>query len=145
MIDKGHCKIALEEELPHAYDIEGESDNDTEEEIVGKDAKHVKTEYTYLPQEHYVHSYSDHELRLPSGRILGHSSLSRYYCQTLHTYPIAAEHAASRSITAAEATNGNDPTQDHSGGQLAPSEMGMIMVSEFKKRALRATEKKALK
>ncbi len=147
MIDKGHCKIAFDEELDQFYDFEGGSEDGAEEGVIGEDEGHVEADRTSPPLEHDFHPDSDHELHLPSGRILGHRSLSRYYRQNLHSYPTPAERDASRAITA-EAANGDNPMPDHPGRQLARSargEMGMIGVSEFEKRALRATEKRALK
>ena len=149
MIDKGHCKIAFDEELDQFYDFEGESDEGaTEEETVGEDEEMVETGKTLSPPEHDYHPDSDHELRLPSGRILGHRSLSRYYRQNLHSYPTAAERAATLAITAAEAADGENPIPSQPERQLTTrgrGELGMICVGEFERRALMATEKKALK
>ena len=148
MIDKGHCKLAFDEELDQFYDFETGSDKGAKDGMTGEDKEHVETEKTSPPGEHDFHPDSDHELHLPSGRILGHRSLSRYYRQNLHSYPTAAERAATRAITAAETTNSDNPMPDQPARQLAPrsrGEWGMIGVSEFEKRALRATEKKALK
>ena len=148
MIDKGHCKIAFDEELDQFYDFEGSSDDGAGEEIIGENNDHAEAVQASPPHEHDFHPDSDHELRLPSGRTLGHRSLSRYYRQNLHSYSTPAERAASRAITAAEAASGDDPVPERSGRQLATyarGEMGMMGVGEFEKRALRATEKKALK
>ncbi len=148
MIDKGHCKIAFDEELDQFYDYEGQSDDGAEEEMIGEDEADVEADKASPSREHDFYPDSDHELHLPSGRILGHRSLSRYYRQNLHSYPTPAERAASRAITAAETTNGDNPMTNHPGRQLetrARGEMGMIGVGEFEKRAVRATEKKALK
>ncbi|KAL9136857.1 MAG: hypothetical protein Q9175_001930 [Cornicularia normoerica] len=148
MIDKGHCKIAFDEELDQFYDFGGRSEDGAVEETTGEDEESAEVDKTSSPQEHDFHPDSDHELRLPSGRVLGHRSLSRYYRQNLHPYPTPAERGDRRAITAAEAANGDNPIPDHPGRQLATrarGEMGMIGVSEFEKRALRATEKKALK
>ena len=154
MTDKGHCKIAFDEELDQFYDFEGGPENGTEEGVFKTDEEEVDAGRTSPEPEHDFHPDSEHELRLPSGRILGHRSLSRYYRQNLHSYPTLAERAASRAITAAEAASDDNPMTEHPhqpdqpGRQLATSarsEMGMIGVNEFEKRALRATEKKALK
>lgn len=148
MIDKGHCKIAFDEELDQFYDFEGEPEDSTEEGVTRTEEEHVEADRTSPEPKHVFHPDSDHELRLPSGRTLGHRSLSRYYRQNLHSYPTPAERAASRAIIAAEAVGDDNPMPGHSGRQLATSarsEMGMIGVSDLEKRALRATEKKALK
>ena len=148
MIDKGHCMVAFDEELDQFYDFEGAPEDSTEEGVIRTDDEHVEADRTSPPREYDFHPDSINELRLPSGRTLGHRSLSRYYRQNLHSYPTPAERAANRAITAAETASGDDPMPDHPGRQLttsARSEMGMIGVGEFEKRALRATEKKALK
>lgn len=148
MIDKGHCKMAFDEELDQFYDFEAGSEDGAEGEMIGEDEEHVEADSTSPAQVHDFHPDSDHELHLPSGRIIGHRSLSRYYRQNLHSYPTPAERADRRAITAAEAANGDNPMPDHPGRQLATrarGEMGMIGVSELEKRALRVTEKKALK
>ena len=149
MIDKGHCRIALDEELDQFYDFEGDSEDGAEEDVDGEGAEDAEADEASPPNEHNFHPDSDHELRLPSGRVLGHRSLSRYYRQNLHSYPTSSERAASRAITAAEADSGDGPMPDHPGRQLtvtsARNEMGMIGVNEFEKRALKATEKKVLK
>lgn len=147
MIDKGHCKITFDEELDQFYDFEGEFEDGPVEEVIREGEKHVEADRVSPPREHAVHPDSDHELRLPSGRVLGHRSLSRYYRQNLHPYSTPAGRAASGAITAAEAANDDTFVPDHPGRQLATSarsEMGMIGVGDFEKRALRATEKKAL-
>ena len=147
MIDKGHCRMAFDEELDQFYDFEGDPEDGAEGGMMGEDEDPVEADSTSPPQMHDFHPDSDHELRLPSGRVLGHRSLSRYYRQNLHSYPTPAERADRRAIAAAEASNGDSPLPDHPGRQLATrarGEMGMVGVSEFERRALRATEKKAL-
>lgn len=150
MIDKGHCKIAFGEELDQFYDFDGGSEQSADEEMFREDADHVETDEKASPPppEHDFHPDSEHELRLPSGRVLGHRSLSRYYRQHLHSYPTPAERADRRAIMAAEAASGENPVLDRPGGQLAVrarGEMGMVGVGEFEKRALRVKEKKDLK
>ena len=150
MMDKGHCKIALGEELDQFYDFgSGGSEDGADEEEEEDEGRIVKVDEASSSRgEHDFHPDSDHELRLPSGRTLGHRSLSRYYRQNLRPYPSPAERATRRAITGPEAASGSDSMPDHPGRQLATSarsEMGLMGVSEFEKRALRATEKKALK
>lgn len=149
MIDKGHCNFAFDEELDQFYDFEGQPEVDaheTQEQSVREDEEDVEADS--VSERHDFHPDSDHELRLPSGRVLGHRSLSRYYRQNLHSYPTPSERAERRAITAAGTADGDNTMPDHPGRQLAiraRGEMSMIGVSEFKKRALRVTEKKALK
>lgn len=65
MRGKGHCKLDFEDDkhqLKQFYDFSWEVDDDGEE--LGK-------EMTLVPDED--------ELRLPSGKILGHRSHARYF------------------------------------------------------------------
>ena len=148
MLDKGHCRIAFDEELDQFYDFESGSDDGADEAEIGEDEDFAEADKPSPAHEHEFQPDGDHELHLPSGRILGHRSLSRYYRQNLHSYPTPAERAASRAIAAAGAADGDSSAAIPPGRQLATgarSEMGMIGVSELEKRALRLTEKKALK
>lgn len=153
MIDKGHCMIAFDEELEQFYDFAGE---ETDEESKndeprhgaqqGRDSADLEQE-RISPPSHDFHPDSDHELHLPSGRVLGHRSLSRYYRQNLHSYPTPAERAQRRAITSGTSEE-ESPSQAPPGRQLAVAargEMGMIGIDDFGRRALRATEQKAMK
>jgi pre-60S factor REI1 len=99
--------------------------------------------------------YSDYELHLPSGRSVGHRSLSKYYRQNLHNHPSPAERQEQYTIEAAA-----DSDSEHDDGQVAHRNngergraltsranggMGMIGVSEQRKREVRVTEKRARK
>ena len=159
MVDKGHCRIAVddEEELDQFYDFDDEiaSDDDDDDDDDGVDEADVaedetvaETDESSPPREHELQPDGEHELHLPSGRILGHRSLSRYYRQNLHSYPTApAEHPASSSrVIAIAAADGDDDSSVPitPGRQLANnarSEMGMLGVGEAEKRALRVREK----
>lgn len=143
--------FAFTEELEQYYDFSGLSQDASGEDFDMCDADVDADDETSTelspPAEHNFHPDSEHELYLPSGRTLGHRSMSRYYRQNLHSYPTPAERAERMAITAAD-SDGEIPPQLPSGRQLvttARSEMGMMGVSEFQRRALRATEKKALK
>jgi pre-60S factor REI1 len=52
--------------------------------------------------------YDDYELHLPSGKLVGHRSLNRYYRQNLYSYPTPAERAQRLAIEAAERENEMD-------------------------------------
>ena len=105
----------------------------------------------------------DYELHLPSGRTAGHRSLSRYYRQNLHNYPSVAERIErqQRMIENAPLDDSDEDMEDHSdeqeavtttqqdsarGGQVATrsngNNLGMVGVTDAKKRELRAVEKR---
>jgi pre-60S factor REI1 len=52
--------------------------------------------------------YDDYELHLPSGKSVGHRSLSKYYRQNLYNHPTAEERAERLAIEAAERENEMD-------------------------------------
>ncbi|KAB2570082.1 Zinc finger U1-type protein [Lasiodiplodia theobromae] len=107
----------------------------------------------------------EYELHLPTGRTAGHRSLRTYYRQNLHNYPSAAERAEQLAIEEAQALRraGSDD-EDDGGVELDPSQrggdergrgrqlvsranggMGMVGVSDVKKREVRAVEKREAK
>jgi len=96
--------------------------------------------------------HSDYELHLPTGRTAGHRSLSKYYRQNLHNYPTPAERIERRAITEAELTNSDSPPEGHRqngrGRQVATRAnggLGMLGVTDAKKREIRAVEKRERK
>jgi len=99
---------------------------------------------------HYAVFHSDYELHLPSGRTAGHRSLARYYRQNLHNYPTAEERMQQRLI-ANEAANEDDSgeTKPQGRGRQAVTRanggMGMIGVTDVKKREVAALEKRERK
>lgn len=99
---------------------------------------------------HYAVFHSDYELHLPSGRTAGHRSLARYYRQNLHNYPTAEERMQQRLI-ANEAANEDDSgeTKPQGRGRQAVTRanggMGMIGVTDAKKREVAALEKRERK
>lgn len=101
---------------------------------------------------HYAVFHSEYELHLPSGRTAGHRALSRYYRQNLHNYPSAAELLQRRMIEQAQInTRSDDELQRHEeprGRQVvtrANGGMGMLGVTDAKKREIRAVEKRERK
>lgn len=154
MLDKGHCMFPFTEDLEQFYQSWNASVDTGEDNLAFKDAVDRDTNTTdgasqrpSTQPEHNFHPDSDQELHLPSGRTAGHRSMSRYYRQNLHSYPTPDERSERRAITAST-SDGDTPPHLPSGRQLATTarkEMGMIGVGEFQRRALRATEKKALK
>ncbi|MCJ1362731.1 hypothetical protein MMC16_001837 [Acarospora aff. strigata] len=98
---------------------------------------------------HHAVFYSDYELHLPSGRTAGHRSLSRYYRQNLHSYPTPAERIERRAIAEAESSNTDSNSealaQNGRGRQVATRAnggLGMLGVTDSKKREVRAVEKR---
>ena len=96
---------------------------------------------------------SDYELHLPSGRTAGHRSLARYYRQNLHSYPTEAERVERRAIDNARTSSdsdedmANDSTSER-GRQVvtrADGGLGMLGVTDAKKREVQAEEKRDLK
>ena len=93
---------------------------------------------------------SDYELHLPSGRTAGHRSLARYYRQNLHSYPSEAERVERRAIENARTSSdsdedmANDSTSER-GRQVvtrADGGLGMLGVTDAKKREVQAEEKR---
>jgi pre-60S factor REI1 len=98
--------------------------------------------------------YSDYELHLPSGRSLGHRSLARYFRQNLRNHPQPSE-LAQRALT-----NGDDSDNEDGETQLERGRgrdrdrqiitrgnggLGMLGVSEHKKRQVKQMEKRERK
>lgn len=100
---------------------------------------------------HHAAFHSDHELHLPSGRTAGHRSLARYYRQNLHNYPTAAQRMENHMIEGASNSNSDNGMVvggESRGRQLASRAdggMGMLGVTEAKKREIRAVEKRERK
>lgn len=101
---------------------------------------------------HHAVFHSDYELHLPSGRTAGHRALFRYYRQNLHNYPAAAERTENLMIEGASSTTNPDIetiTDEESRGRhlttRASGGIGMLGVTEAKKREVRAVEKREQK
>jgi pre-60S factor REI1 len=99
--------------------------------------------------------HDEFEIHLPSGRIAGHRVHNRYYKQNLRNYPTPAERA-DRLLTQGEDDDNSDQSSDHSysrgrnrgGSQLvsrANGGLGMLAVSESKKREVKELEKRMQK
>ena len=100
--------------------------------------------------------HDEYELHLPSGRTAGHRSLKAYFRQNLRNYPTPEERAEQRMLEAerhdsdaddedAETTTGRGRGRS---GQLVGrggDNMGMIGVSDAKKREIKAVEKRERK
>ncbi|KAF2860180.1 hypothetical protein K470DRAFT_282205 [Piedraia hortae CBS 480.64] len=99
--------------------------------------------------------HDDHGLHLPTGRTAGHRSLRTYYRQNLRNYPTPEERVERRMLVADSGDSDEETVasrgsgsveQNEGGGQVAASRadggMGMLGVSEAKKREVRALEKR---
>jgi pre-60S factor REI1 len=99
--------------------------------------------------------HDEFELHLPTGRIAGHRSLNRYYRQNLRGYPTPAERMDRLLIQGTE--EDGDVDMDADGERKEPGRgrdrekqlvsrgdggLGMLAVSESKKREVRMREKK---
>ena len=96
--------------------------------------------------------HDDYELHLPSGRTAGHRSLNKYFRQNLRSHPSPAERASQAMIVGRhdsdEEMEDAQPRGHDRGRQLvsrANGGLGMVGVSDLKKREVRTVEKKAIK
>ncbi|CAK4033515.1 Cytoplasmic 60S subunit biogenesis factor REI1 [Lecanosticta acicola] len=102
--------------------------------------------------------HDDYELHLPSGRTAGHRSLNKYFRQNLRDYPSTEERAEQRMIEderhesdADDEDTGDADSAEQNGPRgrqvvsRANGGLGMMGVSESKKREVRALEKRDLK
>lgn len=92
--------------------------------------------------------HDDYELHLPSGRTAGHRSLAKYYRQNLRNYPTPAEREQ-RAIEGRHDSDDEDAARTarghDRGRQIIPRSeggLGMIGVSDDKKREVQVAEKK---
>lgn len=98
--------------------------------------------------------HDDYELHLPSGRTAGHRSLRAYYRQNLRNYPTAEERVEQRLLESSrhDSDADDDESTDIVGSRgrqqvmtRANGGLGMLGVSEPKKREVRAVEKREQK
>ncbi|TVY49365.1 Cytoplasmic 60S subunit biogenesis factor [Lachnellula occidentalis] len=134
---KGHCKVYFdddEHELKQFYDFSGDG---------GENGEEQKEELTLVPDED--------ELRLPSGKILGHRSNTRQFRQ--HHINRSASASFSQQQSLPEAEPGVEPEsettvpspRDRSLALRAGTSNSLIGVPELQQRALMAVEHKMLK
>ena len=118
-----------------------------------KDPRPHKNSDGYHSHAHHTPTavyHDDYELHLPSGRTAGHRSLRTYYKQNLRNYPSADERAQQRMLEDerhdSDADDEEAAANTGRGRKVAVrGEMGMVGVSEAKKREIRAVEKRDLK
>ena len=124
-----------------------------------KDPRPHKNRDGYHSHAHHTPTavyHDDHELHLPSGRTAGHRSLRTYYRQNLRNYPTPEERAQQRMLeddrhdsdADDEETSTSTDERPERGRQVATRAnggLGMVGVSEAKKREVRAVEKREQK
>ena len=136
MRGKGHCKVDFEDDehdLKEFYDFSGHVDGEGDQ---------PKTEVAPVPNED--------ELRLPSGKVLGHRSRARPFRQGLSDRPSSPSSSRQRLLTGAEAeTEADNESGTLSAGSTdrrlamrAGASSSLIGVPELQLRALVAIEKK---
>ena len=134
MRGKGHCKVDFEDDehdLKQFYDFSGGSDDEEDQ---------PKTEMALVPNEN--------ELRLPSGKVLGHRSRARFYRQDHSDHPSSSSSSRQPLLTEAEAEVENEsetvpiPSRDRSLAMRAGTSTSLMGVPELQQRALIAIEKK---
>ena len=136
MRGKGHCKVDFEDDehdLKQFYDFSGDSDDEGDQ---------PKTEMALVPNEN--------ELRLPSGKVLGHRSRTRLHRQDVSDHPSPSLSSRQQLITEAqaeaEAENESEtvlmPSRDRRLAMRAGTSTSLMGVPELQQRALIAIEKK---
>ena len=136
MRGKGHCKVDFEDDehdLEQFYDFSGD---------VHPEGDQPKTEMALVPNEN--------ELRLPSGKVLGHRSRARLYRQDHSDHPSSSSSSRQQLLTEAqakaEAENESEtvpmPSRDQRLAMRAGTSASLMGVPEPQQRALIAIEKK---
>ena len=138
MRGKGHCKVDFEDDehdLKQFYDFSGDLDEEGDQ---------PKTELTLVPNED--------ELRLPSGKVLGHRSRARLFRQNLSDHPSSSLSSRQQLLTEAQAEaeaeieNESEtvplPSRDRRLAMRAGTSTSLMGVPELQQRALIAIEKK---
>lgn len=138
MRGKGHCKVDFEDDkhdLKQFYDFSGDVDDGGDQ---------PKTEMTLVPNED--------ELRLPSGKVLGHRSRARLFRQVLSDHPSYSSSSRQQLLTEAEAeaeTEAENESEtvpmestDRRLAMRAGTSTSLLGVPELQHRALIAIEKK---
>ena len=104
--------------------------------------------------------HDEYELHLPSGRTAGHRSMKTYYRQNLRNYPTPEERAQQRMLEDSDRHDSDADDEDNETNDSASTEqqdgssrgrqvvsranggLGMVGVSDAKKKEVRAVEKK---
>ncbi|RDW58237.1 hypothetical protein BP6252_13648 [Coleophoma cylindrospora] len=132
MRGKGHCKVDLEDErhgLQQFYDFAGDPDSDEET----PDLEDV----TLVPEED--------ELRLPSGKTLGHRLQTRHLHRRRPGQASSRSASHQKSLTEGEREEEEIPLKDQRMVMRLGTSTSMIGVPEMQRRALVAVEQKMAK
>lgn len=114
----------------------------------GNDTRPTKRRRPLRPTDTQQIYYDDEGLHLPSGRLAGHRSLARYYRQNLQNYPTPEERASRQAITDTPMEDGDSTVapvrrgHDQKAVTRANGGLGMLGVSDAKKREVQAIEKR---
>ena len=136
MKSKGHCRINVEEEEwdDFWYFPEPEEDDDAGTQGGDKNGSILEVE---------------DEIRLPSGKTLGHRSHARYFRRNQNRTPLTTQR--SRQLQSIRTTTTESqavaPASTSSDRQLvmrAGTSTSLVGVPELQQRALRATERKVM-
>ena len=138
MRGKGHCKVDFEDDahdLKQFYDFSGDVDDEEDQ---------PKTGIPLIPNED--------ELRLPSGKVLGHRSRARIFRQNLSDHSSSSSSPRQQLLTGAEAGAGAEAenesktvsmeSRDRRLAMRAGTSTSLVGVPELQQRALIAIEKK---
>jgi pre-60S factor REI1 len=131
MRGKGHCKLDFEDdehELKQFYDFSGDVDDDGEE---------LEEEVTLVPDED--------ELRLPSGKTLGHRSRARYFRRNISERSSSAPSSQQQPLAETESETVPKEWKDRRVALRAGTSTSLIGVPQLQQRALMAIENKMLK
>jgi pre-60S factor REI1 len=131
MRGKGHCKVDFdddEHQLKEFYDFSGDMDGNGEE---------LEEGVTVVPDED--------ELRLPSGKILGHRSRVRYFRQKSSRRSSSPSTSQQQLLTEGKSETVPIESKDRRVAVRAGTSTSMIGVPELQQRALIAVEKKILR
>jgi pre-60S factor REI1 len=135
MRGKGHCKVDFEDDehqLKQFYDFCEDVDDDGED-----DGEELAEGVTLVPDED--------ELRLPSGKILGHRSRARYFRQNLSQRASSTPSSQQQLLTEAEFESATIESKNRRVAMRAGTSTSLVGVPELQQRALMAVENKMLK
>ena len=135
MRGKGHCKVDFEDDehqLKQFYDFSGDVDDGGED-----DGEELAEGVNLVPDED--------ELRLPSGKILGHRSRARYFRQNMSQRASSTPSSQQQLPIEAEFEPAAIESKDRRVAMRAGTSTSLIGVPELQQRALMAIENKMLK
>jgi pre-60S factor REI1 len=132
---KGHCKVDFEgdeHQLKQFYAFSGDVEHDREDNV-----EDLAEGDTLIPDED--------ELRLPSGKIIGHRSRARYFRQNIPQRASSTPSSQQQLPTEAEFDPATIESKDRRVALRAGTSTSLVGVPELQQRALIAVEKKMLK